>query len=317
MPLVIVDSKRYARSNCFVGQLIEAMDKTSRENDQKIQMIELDQLENFGSLRLAKLSKDGALLICRQRILNRFFDKNQGLKMFRDIPISIYEQDPWHSYIVDSESLGFFGKIKSRMNIQNIFLTSEWWSKFVAKQENINTVFVHMWMLPRYCKQGASLNKRDRKIAFRGALHPHRKVFFKEMESLGIEIEINSKRLEYKKYLKWLSSIGIYIHDESGYFRTIAGDIPMSTALWAKDIEIASRGTFVVRNRFENESSTYLIDKIPLINLFDKFEDVPDLINSIVEKSEKDLKIIAHESVSFIEKADLWSRTAELLMRNN
>lgn len=314
MILVIVDSKKYARTNCFVSQLVEAMIQQAHSRNESIFFVELNQFLEQDCWKLIDSGQTRIIFVCRQRIFHRFLQNFGSSNPLGDLPVFVYEQDPWQAYIRESESLGFFKELKAKLNIQNVYLTSQWWSKFVAEQEGIDTSFVRMWMSPRYCRQGENIKSRKIKVGFKGTMHGHRLEFFKELSKLGVDVSIDAKRLRYKAYLKWLSQVGIFIHDESKTFPTVFGNIPMSTALWAKDIETASRGAFTIRNAFESEASTYFVEKIPSIFLFKEIQEVPQLLQFIYEKSDEELGHIAEDSVSFIKNSNLWAQTANQLM---
>lgn len=314
MTLIVVDSKKYAKSNCFISQLIDSLKEQAHLSGKKLFLIELSKLQKRQSKKVMNVGQNGTILICRQRILNQFLKSHGSSNPLSGLPISIYEQDPWQAYIRGSQSLGFFEELGKKLNVQNIFITSRWWSEFVGRQEGLSTSFVHMWMSPKYCSEGVNIKQRHIKIGFKGTLHKHRLQFFANLSNLGVHVQIDTETLRYRDYLKWLSSVGIFAHDESKYFPTIFGDIPMSTGLWVKDIEVASRGCFTVRNAFESESDSYFIEKIPSIFLFQKVDEVPELIKQISEMSEDEVQKITQESVKYIEQANLWVRTANRLL---
>lgn len=304
---IVVDSLDYAKKNCFVSQLIDALILESKD---KLQIINLEGLRYLARDK-NKISDQNLLFLVRQRIFYKHLDEISLL--VGNATVDIYDQDPWNSYMIDSPSFGFYEKMKKQIQLGTLFLTSKWWSDYVLEREKINTLFVKMWMAPKLCMDSG---KRRTPLGFRGTLRGHRKNFFLDLQKMGIKVQIDRPGLKYRKYLKYLSSLQIFVHDESDYFVCDFGKVPMSYAMWVKDIEIAARGTFVIRNE-NQESTTYDVDRIPLIKTYKTISEIPEILASINRLSEVESQIVRKTSVNYIIEKNYWKTTAqELLLKN-
>ena len=304
---IVVDSLDYAKKNCFVSQLIDAL---ILESNKQVEIINLEGLRYLVRDK-KRINEQNLLFLVRQRIFHRHLDEISYL--VGDAAVDVYDQDPWNSYIIGSPSFGFYEKMKKQIPVATLFLTSKWWSDFVLEREKINSVFVKMWMAQNLCTDSG---KRTIPLGFRGTLRGHRKDFFSDLEKMGIKVKIDGPGLKYKKYLKYLSSLQIFIHDESDYFICDFGKTPMSNAMWVKDIEIAARGTFVIRN--ENpQSNTYDIDKIPLIKTYKSIEEIPETLTLINRMSDLESQIVRRVSVDYIIQKNYWKITARQMLSEN
>jgi len=302
---VVVDSKMYARTNCFVSQLIHSLNQVP---EYQIKIISLEELL-YG--KVLHHSSDPIIFIMRQRIFNRLLD-DIACKL-NDRPIYFYDQDPWNSYLLDSPSYSFYSKAKRKLNLEKLYLTSKWWADYVQSREKINATFVRMWMLPKYCSPNPPFEMRKTLLGFRGTLRNHRKDFFNQLNDLGIEPSIELRHLRYRAYLRWLSNVKIYLHNESGFFNCDFGLSLMSNAMWIKDIEIATRGTYVIRDD-NSECLTYDVDQIPLIRTYRSISEVPEMIESILGLTEREHRLQQEESIKYIFENNHWSKTAESIL---
>lgn len=217
-----------------------------------------------------------------------------------------YDQDPWEAYYSGASSPGVYRKLASMVPVRSFLVTSRWWANYIAKTDNLPTKFVRMGMLPKLCNRGPIYEKRPVEIGFQGSLHDQRTEFFQRMTKLGIDTQFLPS-VPYKKFLKSVQDIRIFLH------RSVLPDGSPFNGLWAKEIEVAARGTFAIRN-WDEDADAYGIDEIPTVFPFEDESDVPDIIEKIRSMSAQDRNSRIDFAVSKIKERDDWQTVADAIL---
>lgn len=309
--LILADSREYIRNNCFQSQLHESIN--SHKKNLKIDYFYLNpqKLRKYEMFKLKSKSYQFVLSTLRQRVL---FDNISLIKkVVGDIPMKVYDQDPWNNYIDNSPTNGCYSLLQNNFQLLNLYVTSNYWANYIYKVDSIPSVFVKMGMLPRLCRIGASQVKRGKSVEFKGSLRPHREKAFKIMHKSGQVVIINSEILKYSNYLKYLQNLAIFVHDESAYWICNGKKVSMGTGLWVKDIEVASQGCFSIRN-YNEESKTYSIENIPLIKFYNDPSEAKNIVDGIFSLSTKEFSEIQQSSVQYISANDNWSETVNKMI---
>lgn len=294
----IVDSVEYVRQNCFQHQLVEALE--SMCDLKLISLRDLYKPHDFtqydavlSTLKLRTLV--GSMSFLKERIGNT--------SMF------IYEQDPWESFTDTATFKGAYQKIHETLNVASFLTTSQHWVN-VIKEHDMPSKFVKMWPLPRYCNDSPTWSTRPVKFGFKGTLHPYRKRFFDELKPLGIDVHVFPSG-NYQDFLKSMSETQFFLHSEDDCDWSIDGKKMLTNgSCWAKDIEVAARGCYVIR-KWEPESAHYFIDKIPCILTYNDISEIPALIDATLSDPSSDLR--SRDSVRFINEQNAWSDLFEAL----
>jgi hypothetical protein len=311
--LVLADSKKYIRNNCFQLQLHESIKALKKNYEIEYFYLNPKELQNFEIFKTRSKSFLFVVSTLRQRVLCN----NISLitKLIGDIPLKVYDQDPWENYIDNSPTKGCYTLLQNNFQLSNLFVTSNYWTNHIARKNKIKTTFVKMGMLPRLCSMGVMQSKRRKSVEFKGTLHPHRQEAFSKMRENGQAIEINLEVLKYSKYLKYLQNLAIFVHDESGFWVCDNEKIPRSTGMWVKDIEVASQGCFSVRN-YHEENHTYSIENIPLIKFYQSPGEVKSIVEEIFSLSEAQINSIRSTSVEYIMNNNNWVETTNIIFNN-
>ncbi|MGE4338875.1 MAG: hypothetical protein AB7E55_23310 [Pigmentiphaga sp.] len=266
--IVLVDSPRYIRSNCYQSQLMATLKSFYR-----VEMISADRIAH--RKEIAPRDGEKILSVLRLRTLQRLLPELGYL--LGDIPIWVYEQDPWHAFMDESPHRGAYRQTAETLNVVSYLNTSLWWSEYIRGQ-GLPSVFVRMGMLPEFCDVGKVWEKRSIAIGFQGTIHPHRRKFFGALAAMGVSVTV-LESASYKRYLKRLHDIQIYVHTENDPW-VLQGVPTPRNALWIKDTEVAARGCFAIRNH-EDEAEAYDISELPTIFTFREVAEVPDIIERI------------------------------------
>jgi len=310
--LILADSRNYVRNNCFQMQLHQSL----KDYDSKIKLdyyyISPKKIRNLESLKLKSKTYQFVISTLRQRVL--FNEISFLQKLIGELPLRVYDQDPWQNYIDNSQTNGCYNLLQNNFNLSNMFVTSSYWANYINSVDKIPTTFVKMGMLPKLCHMGATQVKRGKSVEFKGSLHRHRQEAFDIMSQNGQFIKINSQFLKYPKYLKYLQNLAIFVHDESGEWFCKGEKIQMGTGMWVKDIEVASQGCFSIRN-YSEESKTYSIEKIPLIKCYNHPSEVKNIVDEIFSLSEKEFSEIQSSSIQFISDHNYWNETSSQLLK--
>lgn len=291
--LMLVDGRRYIRSNCYQRQLAEVL-----ETEYDVRMISMKEIKYLPWANPRKY--DRVLSVLRQRTLA---DQLPMIARFlKDTPLCIYDQDVWHAYMDDSPWKGCYPRILAALNVKSFLLTTKWWTDYVTAR-GIPAKFVRMGMLPRYCVAGPSWEDRCYDVAFQGTIHSHRKAFYGALEKMGVHIDV-LRSAPYEEFLKNLDLMRIYIHTEDAPWM-VDGQLVPRNALWIKDTEVAARGVFAIRDH-EDEAFSYGIDELPTIYTFRKVEDVPSIIKEIQSMDPKIRNEKMLHSVEVMRKRHDW-----------
>ena len=304
--LILADSRKYIRSNCFQLQLHESIKRHKKDFQIEYFYLNPKELQFFDILKHRSKSFRFVLSTLRQRVL--FNNISLITKIVGDTPLKVYDQDPWQNYIDNSTSNGCYNLLHKNFQLSNLFVTSNYWANYIHRVDKLPSIFVKMGMLPRLCHTGLTQAKRGKSVEFKGSLHPHRHEAFTVMSKYGQDIKINSEILKYPNYLEYLQNLAIFVHDESGNWICKGEKIPMGTGMWVKDIEVASQGCFSIRN-FSEESKTYSIENIPLVKFYDNPSQVKKIVDEIFSLSEKEFNEIQSSSVRFISEYNNWDET--------
>lgn len=305
--LYISDSLSYVKSNCFQRQLYSAL-KFGFEVDE----LDLFPLQLFGlRRRLVNLDRyDHVLSVLKLRTLHQHWPLLK--KWIGDAPLVIYDQDPWESYIDTAPTKGIYQVLLENFNLKRVYVTAPWWARKLRK-DGLPAEFVRMGMNPDYCDPGEPFELRATNIGFRGALHEHRKIIFKRLEKVGINVERSGSRLNYDDYLTYLQGLKFFAHDESALPWVCDREaIPRSTAMWVKSVETAARGTFCLRD-YHEEGEAYNLSGLPLIQCYKSVEDVPNIVQSIFDMEPSVRRALQVETVNQIRRQYDWLDTAYTL----
>lgn len=304
--LVIADSRGYIKSNCFQRQLHESIKVNVRNIEVDYFYLEPRNLQTLSMMNKRKNAYSFVVSTLRQRVL---FSNIQVInKLIGCTPLKIYDQDPWNNYIDNSNTYDCYNTLNSNFNLLKIYVTSQYWANYISKNDKLPSEFVKMGMLPRLCNLGLDQNAREKRVEFKGTLYPHRQRAFNEMIKNGLALKFDSRILKYSDYLKYLSKLAIFVHDESGYWRCRGENVPMSTGLWVKDLEIASQGCFSIRN-FHSDYQTYSLGHIPLIKFYRDPSEVKSIVEEIFALMPKESRKIQIASHQYIARNDNWSNT--------
>jgi hypothetical protein len=308
---VLVDSFKYARDNCFIHQLVKSL----KIADSNIKIYDWGMISRFAlyERNQQKLIQqhDHVIVVCRQRVI--YQDLPRLTKFLGAVPIVLYDQDPWNVYWDEYHTKGLYNSIINSFNLVKIAVPSYYWSTYIARNESVNTEFVRMGMLPEYCKSGLPYEDRIKGLSFKGSVHEHRLSVFQKIQSFGIEVKVETGNLSYKNFLRYLDSVSIFTHDESAPLLCNGEPVPRNNGMWHKDIEVASRGCFILRD-YSDESKAYDIQSIPTIFMYKDINEIPDLVAKIQKFSLSEARDLQLDAIQQIKQRDDWLNTAKSLI---
>jgi hypothetical protein len=266
--LLLVDNRDYIRTNCYQRQLAATLEKCF-----EVTMVSAREMRLLPWLFVQRFDK--VLSVLRLRTLDAMLPTVS--RLLRGRPVYIYEQDVWQAFIDDSPWRGAYQRIAAQLNVAKFLVTSQWWTDQVAAQD-LPVRFVRMGMLPELCDAGSDWSDRPIRMGFQGTLHPHRRAFYKELNGLGLNVDVLPSQ-SYERYLENLHRMRIYIHTEAAPWTVNGVPVPRN-ALWIKETEVAARGTFAIRDH-EDEAAAYGINELPAIRTFHSVGEIPDIVASI------------------------------------
>jgi hypothetical protein len=306
--LYLVDKLSYVQENCFQSQLFSAI-----RYGYDVTPVELFPRALFGfrSSRINLDKYDRIISVLRLRTLSKYWPLLKSWLNGR--PITIYDQDPWESYIDNSPIKGVYLTLLDNLNLERVFVTAPWWARKLI-EDGLPAQFVRMGMSPGFCSIGPKFEDRSVSVGFRGALHEHRKIIFNQLNGNGVQVVISRDRLAYPEYLDYLQQLKFFAHDESALPWVCDGvPIPRSTGMWIKSIETVARGTFCLRN-YHEEGEAYNISSLPLVRCYSNPDEAPEVINSVMAMSPQMRRELQFETVTKIRAQYDWLHTAVALV---
>lgn len=296
MIIDLVDSIEYTTTNSFTHQLHKCLHEIGG-----IVTVPLEKIKNF---------PNPSAVICRlkQRTLHRVLPVLE--EWLKGCPIVIFDQDPWHAFMIDSPYIGVYERANDQLNVKAFAVTTNWWAKFL-NENRLPGMFVRMGLLPEYCSELPSSKERKIELGFVGQLHPYRKKLFDELSNCKLDVT-HIKNVGYSQFLRKLSDIEIFIHAEECEVSLEDRKIDLNVGLWVKDIEAIGRGCFSIRNRGE-DSESYDLDNHKTMFLYDDVKEVPEIIETIKKIDEDEKRAIINSSVARIKESNNWLKTARKL----
>lgn len=297
----LVDSIEYTTTNCFTHQLHNALHNVS---DVSVRTVALSDIERVPP-------PDYVVCRLKQRTLHRCLQ--QIKQRIGNSPIVVFDQDPWENFRVGSPFVGTYEAASACLNIKAFAVTTKWWADYIASK-GMPSTFVRMWVLPEYCTSTPTFIDRSISLGFMGSIHGHRKKLFDELQQLSVNVNVQQGGMQYKKYLKTLSSMQCFIHTANNEIQLHDGTtMNMNVGLWIKDVEAAARGCFSIRDR-GSDSETYL-EGIKTLRLFDDPREVPMIVHSIGVMDPKERQSVINNTVKYVQETNLWASTAQTLIR--
>lgn len=216
-----------------------------------------------------------------------------------------YDQDPWEAYFSQASTPGAYTLLAETANVRSFLVTSQWWADHISATDGLPVKFVRMGILPALCSRGPAYERRPIEIGFQGTLHANRAAFFDRMRAIGIETVFRPS-VPYRRFLKSVQDIRIFLHHE------LLPDGSPFNGIWIKEVEVASRGTFAIRNR-DDDASAYDLEELPTVFTFGEEAEVPGIIEQIrsMNASERNSRI-AH-SVDRIRQRNDWASVSNAL----
>lgn len=294
----LVDDLEYATTNCFVHQLTRY---TSR----------IPGVETVPWLALhSRPRPDGIVCRLKQRTLHRVMP--QLLEYARDLPIVIFDQDPWNAFMDDSPYKGVYYRALECLNVKAIAVTTQSWVDFM-KERGMPAVFASMWIDPEYCEVGPGYTDRSIRVGFVGSVHGYRKKLFDRLDDLEVQVNVQSgNALPYRDYLRSLSNIRVYIHSEDAPLSVDGQPMNLKDGLWMRDVEVAARGCFSIRNKGVGSESYWR--GVETVMTYDEPEQVPELLSAIDKMDAWERQAAINRTVEYIKRSNRWQETAKLLV---
>ena len=291
----LVDTLEYTQANCFQRQLAQVLAR-----DPSVRTVALGSLVHTGE----------PIACClKQRTLHANLD--HIAEIVGQTPINIYDQDPWEAVRDGSPYKGVYERACAALNVRSICVTSHWWSQFLVSR-GLPARFVRMWMLPELCVSRPTYLDRLTHLGFVGGLHPYRKELFDRMVKLGCPVAVTAGNgLSHDRYLQQVSGIRIYVRAEDAPVIVDGEELNLRDGLWGRDIEVAARGCFSIRNRGLG-SQSYL-DGIDTVFQCDSPGEVVETIRAIERTDPVARQELIDRAVERIRTADGWQETATAL----
>lgn len=293
---VLYHDRAQINENCFVAQLYEVLRDRFR----------------IAATSLAEL-RDGdyaqpegpALSLLKQRAWRRNIPFIA--KYAEKADLYVYDQDPWEAYHDKASSPGVYEILADLVPLKQFLVTSGVWADYI-REKGLPATFVRMGVLSRNCDTGPS--ERPIELGFQGTLHPHRKRFFERLSGQGLNV-VCRPSMPYREFLKSVQDIEIFVHDEKTDIH-INGE-PFQHGLWIKDIEVAARGCFAIRNR-DLDVGSYAIEELPAIRVYNDESEIPSIIAEIRGLPKNRKREIIRHTVNEIRRRNDWQTVVDSLL---
>ena len=299
--VVLYADRRQVLQNCFIGPLITFLGRHFDLYPVSVRRLLRD------AERLPK-HHAGVFSVLQARTWARLLPDLE--RYLNGAPIVFYDQDPWEAYHDNAAAPGVYKLVHGVLNIKRFLVTSSHWANHIRQEDGLPAEFVRMSILPEYCNAGRDFSLRRYPVAFQGSLHAHRKAFFERMARMGVSLD-TLPPVSYKQFLTTIQDIGIFLHDESNSIE-INGQKCNLNGIWIKEIEVAARGCFAIRNS-DLDMDAYGISELPVIRPFTEEAEVPGIINDILSLSEAQRNAMRREAVETIRRRNDWMTVVDAL----
>lgn len=303
----LVDNVDYVKGNCFQHQLFESLRGVASSCEVDLYTVDLYSFMTAGG---PWSQFDSVISTLKLRTL--FRQAEYIAHRLTSRKVVVYDQDPWESFRDGSQFNGAYTHISKHVNVASFAVTTREWSELI-NSKGIPCEFVKMWVLPRYCSANPVIENRKIHTGFMGAQHPYRKALFDHMSKIGQPITIVPGGAGYDGYLRTLSTMQCYVHNEDSSFLVDGKEMNLSHGLWIKDIEAAARGCYSIRNR-GTDLDSYVSDDIKTVKVFDSFDEVAQIVESIADMDNDARQFEIDSTVKHIKNADHWRTTARRLI---
>lgn len=289
------------KKNCFISQLYEVL----RFNF-SLKLVSVSELCSGSYAQPRRM--DLVLSVLRQRswqrvipFLGHFVEKS-GL--------ILYDQDPWESYHDRASCLGVYKRLNDLIPVKQFLVTSCWWADYIRSVDGLPISFVRMGVLARNCDVGSPYHARPYELGFQGSIHQHRAKFYKFLQENGKEV-ICLPSVSYKSFLKSVQKIGIFVHDERA--EVYINGVSSLNGIWIKDIEVAARGCFALRNN-DLDKDAYDIDELPTIFSYSSRDEAVEVLEQIkcIPDNKKDQMV--RETVNRVRERNDWMTVVNTIL---
>jgi hypothetical protein len=164
-------------------------------------------------------------------------------------------------------------------------------------------------LLPEWCNAGPDYLDRPHEVGFQGTVHAHRRQFFDRMKGLGLEVALLPPT-SYRKFLKTVQSVRIFLHDERADV-CIGGKLAYN-GIWVKEIEVAARGCFAIRN-VDEDFGSYGFDEIPTVFAYHEETEVPGIVEGIRAMPEGERQERIANAVDAIRRRNDWMTVVNVI----
>ena len=296
---VLLFDEKYARSNCYISQILETL-----ENDFRVNRIYIHKRNSFKKLISSPYP---VLSLLQARILLQ--KRLEILSLIESSKILIYDQDPWESFIDTGSIKGSYEEFIKVLNVDSFLVTSKWWAKNI-RAFGFPVEYVQMGVLKRLHSKNVDFGSRKVPIFFQGTLHDYRKDFFGKLTLDNVDVDIRHSE-KYSKFLKNLRKAKIFLHISPQNWK-INNQLVYSNCCWIKDLEAVSQGCISIRNR-DDEYYLQEIDRIPAIETFVNPVEIKDILHRIDAISLKEIKGIIEESKFFVSENMNWKQIVNIV----
>lgn len=293
----LIDSREYVRANCFQHQLLAHI---------------LGQRPVYRDVTVAELragavcpEADVVLSTLRLRTLVRELEVVR--RALGHAKVHVYDQDPWEAFVDGASCRGAYGRVAAALNVASFLVTSRWWARHVEAQ-GMPARFVRMWPLPEYCDPATPWQGRPIEVGFKGTLHPHRRASVERLARMGVNVTVLPPG-PYDKFLRDLSRMRFFFHDESGEGWRIDGMPIDRNCVWIKEVEAMARGCLAIR--VDDDESAAYCEGLPALRAVRSLDDVPNVIDE-ARRDPARAAADSAETVKRILKAPHWSKWIDL-----
>lgn len=297
--LQLVDSENYVKSNCYQHQLHKSL---ASQSEHQVTLCEILNYQNVDVMEY-----DGVISTLKMRTLHKF--NAEIKKLMRSEHLVVYDQDPWESYRVNGACVGAYETIAKQTPVSFV-VTTPWWVDYLQTKGH-DVSLVNMGVLPEYCNSKPKISLRSINIGFIGSLHPHREKFLKKIKR-QVNITQGASK-PYSEFLDILSTYKIYARSDDMMMKLVDGTITnMNYGMFAKDIEIAARGGFSIRDH--SDGIDIACKDIQTIRTYKTPEEANDIIEEILTLDKSTLDQMSSDAVELIRSRDYWSTAAQQLI---
>lgn len=223
-------------------------------------------------------------------------------------PCIAQDYDPWVFFDNTSQHCGGYEFAINAIPGIEFAVPNRYWANIIRSKTGAKVHEFRLGMAPELC-DAAPWESRTTRLEFRGSPYPVREANFQKLSAVIPVSWEREKIVPYSAFLKHLSSVRVWAHDESEMV-SVGSVEHTRNWLWPKAIEVLSRGCFLIRD-WHPEAETYGISGLPTAFLYGSVTQTASMLDQIERMPAQECNDRIEATVKWVREQDFYGVTCK------